>query len=180
MNPDGSHSTTLDQLAATLTNYFKTIFTTSFNPLNTAPPNHLPTPHSPDNSPSNNPSTEGLQGSNTQTEEGDDALHNNAMFRYTYSIPDLKEIHDIITKMRNNAAPGPDGLNAAFYPSTNQPGLGLSMIFIKWSQIFTLMLFRLLILIKLLYPSSQRKMIQPFLRTIDLYRLMQCYIQDYC
>jgi hypothetical protein len=117
MNPDGSHSTTPDQLAATVTNYFKTIFTTSFNPLNTAPPNHLPTPHSPDNSPSNNPSTEGLQGSNTQTEEGDDALHSNAMFRYTYSILDLKEIHDIITKMRNNVALGPDGLNAAFYKS---------------------------------------------------------------
>jgi hypothetical protein len=39
------------------------------------------------------------------------------LFRYTYSIPNLKEIHDIIRGMRSNAAPGPDGLNAAFYKS---------------------------------------------------------------
>ena len=34
---------------------------------------------------------------------------------YTLSIPDLQEIHTIVKQMRSNAAPGPDGLNAAFY-----------------------------------------------------------------
>lgn len=37
--------------------------------------------------------------------------------RYTNSIPDLTELHDIVKQMRSNAAPGPDGLNAAFYKS---------------------------------------------------------------
>jgi hypothetical protein len=35
------------------------------------------------------------------------ATHTDATFRYTYSTPDLKEHHDIIKKMRNNAAPDP-------------------------------------------------------------------------
>ena len=52
-----------------------------------------------------------------QPQHRDNILHTTAMFRYTYSIPDLKEIHSIITKMRNNATPGPDGLNAPFYKS---------------------------------------------------------------
>lgn len=40
------------------------------------------------------------------------------MFRYTYSTPSINEIHDIVKSMRSNAAPGPDGLNAAFYKSS--------------------------------------------------------------
>ena len=39
------------------------------------------------------------------------------MLRYTYSTPDVDEIHAIIRDMRSSAAPGPDGLNAAFYKS---------------------------------------------------------------
>jgi hypothetical protein len=35
--------------------------------------------------------------------------------RYTNSIPNLTELHDIVKQMRSNAAPGPDGLNVAFY-----------------------------------------------------------------
>lgn len=37
---------------------------------------------------------------------------------YTYSTPNQTEIHDTIKHMRSNAAPGPDGLSAAFYKST--------------------------------------------------------------
>lgn len=36
---------------------------------------------------------------------------------FTYSTPDLQELHTIIKAMRNNASSGPDGLNAAFYKS---------------------------------------------------------------
>jgi hypothetical protein len=47
----------------------------------------------------------------------DDNLQTDDRFRYTYSVPNLNEIHLIIKEMRSNAAPGPDGLNAAFYKS---------------------------------------------------------------
>jgi hypothetical protein len=33
-------------------------------------------------------------------------------------LTEMQEIHDIVKNMRNNAAPGPDGLNAAFYKAT--------------------------------------------------------------
>jgi hypothetical protein len=36
---------------------------------------------------------------------------------YTNSIQDVQELYDIIKQMRNNASPGPDDLNAAFYKS---------------------------------------------------------------
>jgi hypothetical protein len=36
---------------------------------------------------------------------------------YTASVPDLQELHNIVKSMRNNAGPGPDGHNAAFYKS---------------------------------------------------------------
>jgi hypothetical protein len=42
-------------------------------------------------------------------------LQQNAKFRYSYSTPDHNELHGIIKQMRSKAAPGPDGLNAAFY-----------------------------------------------------------------
>ena len=37
---------------------------------------------------------------------------------FTNSTPDMKEIHNIIKKMRSNATPGPDGLSAGFYKSS--------------------------------------------------------------
>jgi hypothetical protein len=55
--------------------------------------------------------------SRQQLMEEEEATQNNELFRYTYSIPDLNELHDLIRHMRSNAAPGPDGLNAAFYKS---------------------------------------------------------------
>jgi hypothetical protein len=50
----------------------------------------------------------------TQIQE-EEALHLIAPLRYSYSIPDLTIIYDIIRHMRSNATPGPDGLNGAFY-----------------------------------------------------------------
>jgi hypothetical protein len=37
---------------------------------------------------------------------------------FTYSIPTLQEIHNIIKGMKSHAGPGPDGLNAAFYKAS--------------------------------------------------------------
>ena len=107
VNPDGTHSTIPDQLAATLTNYFTKNFTTS-NPTHLNSNSHS---HS-----STQTSTDGNQVNRNIEEE--EAVHNNDLFRYTYSIPDLNEIHDIVRNMRSNAAPGPDGFNAAFYKSS--------------------------------------------------------------
>jgi hypothetical protein len=43
--------------------------------------------------------------------------HTATALRYSHSTPSMDEIHKIIKGMRSNAAPGPDGLNAAFYKS---------------------------------------------------------------
>jgi hypothetical protein len=37
---------------------------------------------------------------------------------YTYSIPDEKEIFDILKEMKRNASLGPDGFNVEFYIAT--------------------------------------------------------------
>lgn len=37
------------------------------------------------------------------------------MSSYTNSKPTIQELHNIVKELRNNASPGPDGLNAAFY-----------------------------------------------------------------
>jgi hypothetical protein len=44
--------------------------------------------------------------------------HRAARFRYTNSIPTIREVYDIIKGMRSKAAPAPDGLNAAFYKAS--------------------------------------------------------------
>jgi hypothetical protein len=95
-NLDGTHSTTPEQIADTVTTYFKSIFTSSISQTsNTALPH-----------PSHSPSTPAS------------ALPNPDLADFTYSTPDLYEIHTIIKAMRSNATPGPDGLNAAFYKAT--------------------------------------------------------------
>jgi hypothetical protein len=38
-------------------------------------------------------------------------------YQHISSFLDKHELHSIIKNMRNNASPGPDGLNAAFYKS---------------------------------------------------------------
>jgi hypothetical protein len=120
INPDGSHSTTPQQLADTLVNYFTSIFTsqfTNFGPMATSfthmptNPNHFLVPGA------EQPHPIETTDSHQQLMEEEEATQNNELFRYTYSIPDLNELHDLIRHMRSNAAPGPDGFNAAFYKS---------------------------------------------------------------
>jgi hypothetical protein len=94
-NPDGTHSTTPDQIAATLTTYFQAIFTSSIS--------HSTHTHFTQSPPS---------PSNTSP------LPNPDLTNFTYSTPDLTELHTIIKNMRSNATPCPDGLNAAFYKAT--------------------------------------------------------------
>lgn len=112
INPDGSHSTTPEQLADTLIQYFTNIFSSqssNHQPLNImqlASPIHA-----------HPPSQQQAQQTHQQAMQEDGAHHDSDIFRYTYSTPNLQEIHDIIQEMRSNATPGPDGLNAAFYKS---------------------------------------------------------------
>jgi hypothetical protein len=130
-NPDGTQSTTPDQLAATLTNYFTDIFSTQntiHQSANAHPHSYTPTTTSFDPTDHDHNNNDGMQGcsNNMCADEQriamheEEAIHNNERFRYTYSIPDFKGIHDIIRKMRSNVAPGPDGFNAAFYNSAWQ------------------------------------------------------------
>jgi hypothetical protein len=95
-NPDGTHSTTPDQIAATLTSYFQTIFTSSI-PLSLRS-------RAPSSPPANNDTPL--------------PLPNQDLTDFTYCTPDFNELYSIIKNMRSNATPGPDGLNAAFYKAT--------------------------------------------------------------
>jgi hypothetical protein len=105
LNPDGSPSTTPTQISSTLLNYFQSIFSTSSPRPHTTPPNpshqlsHSHNPHR-----FSQPQPSGLPNPDSTS--------------FTYSTPDLNEIHSIIKKIRSNAAPGPDGLNAAFYKAS--------------------------------------------------------------
>jgi hypothetical protein len=56
-------------------------------------------------------------------------MNTNAMFRYTYSTPNLKQIHDIIRNMRRMQH---QVLMVSMQPSTNLLGLGLIMTSINW------------------------------------------------
>jgi hypothetical protein len=99
INTDGSHSTTPEQISSTLLNYFKTIFTSH---------NHSPSPNV--SFPVNVSDFDYAHDANA-TNQGND------IYQFTYSIPDITEIYTIVRQMRNTAAPGPDGLNVAFYKS---------------------------------------------------------------
>jgi hypothetical protein len=96
LNPDGSPSTTPTQISSTLLNYFQSIFSTSSPRPHTTPPNpshqlsHSHNPHR-----FSQPQPSGLPNPDSTS--------------FTYSTPDLNEIHSIIKKIRSNAAPGPDG-----------------------------------------------------------------------
>jgi hypothetical protein len=104
LNLDGSPSTTPTQISSTLLNYFQSIFSTS-----------SPRPHPPPN-----PSHQHSQPHNPHqlSQPRPSGLPNTDSTSFTYSTPDLNEIHSIIKKMRSNAAPRPDGLNAAFYKAS--------------------------------------------------------------
>jgi hypothetical protein len=119
-NPDGSYSTTPQQLATSLTNYFTDTFSTSNTSQPTLHSHRLSDPPMPQNTlptESNAHINTHNQVHNSQRQQLED-LHQPARFRYTYSTPNLEVIHGIIKKMRSNTAPGPDGLNAAFYKAS--------------------------------------------------------------
>jgi hypothetical protein len=105
INPDGSHSTTSEQIQNTLTNYFTNIFSSQNSYQYDAG-----TPHR--DIPTNNQPAPGPQNNRVIQEHVQ--VTNDESFMYSYSIPTNDEIHCIIKQMRNNAARGPDGLNAAF------------------------------------------------------------------
>lgn len=131
LNPDGSYSPA--QISCTLTNYVQSIFTSSSpqpkqptthpHTNHSSPHQHTPTstisslPPFPPSSVNSLPDPPHSQPTNPTSQHitTDQSPHSNtALFNYTYSIPDLKELQAIITKMRSEAAQGPDGLNAAF------------------------------------------------------------------
>jgi hypothetical protein len=94
-NLDGTHSTTPEQLADTLTAYFQHIF--SKTTATATPTLILPLP------------LLRLLIIPLHTDSG--ARDGN----FTNSLHDAHKLHSIIKNMRNNASPGPDGLNVAFY-----------------------------------------------------------------
>jgi hypothetical protein len=98
-NPDGSYSTTPDQLAHTLTSYFQSIFSTYVcGDRHTTICDHL-TAH---------------VANQTDARNTESVAVNNG---YTNSILDVQELHNIIKNMRSNTSSRPEGLNAAFYKS---------------------------------------------------------------
>lgn len=115
-NPNGTHSTTPQQLADTLLNYFKHIFASDNNisvssmmPANdeaVTTPNSLYAGH--DQQPQAWVPASSIE--HDPPSPSDDPQQS-----YTNSTPDIHELHSIIKKMRSNASPGPDGLNAAFF-----------------------------------------------------------------
>jgi hypothetical protein len=96
-----------------LTSYFTSIFASN-NPFpNSAPtPNHIRDTHMPNPNSSDSGHNINLPEHNTQD------LPRVTRFRYTNSIQTMREIYDIVKGMRSKAAPGPDGLTAAFYKSS--------------------------------------------------------------
>jgi hypothetical protein len=56
-----------------------------------------------------------LQGQPTHLVAGDEDNQSDDIYTFTYSVPYIDEIYSIVKQMRNSAAPGPDGLNAAFH-----------------------------------------------------------------
>ncbi|WVZ83725.1 hypothetical protein U9M48_030845, partial [Paspalum notatum var. saurae] len=83
---DGTTLTTNEQIADCFRCYFTNLFSSQLNDL---PP----------------------QDQNAESLQGVEPLND----AYTDSTPSTQEIWDIVKNMRNDAAPGPDGFNAAFY-----------------------------------------------------------------
>ncbi|XP_021318754.1 uncharacterized protein LOC8083452 isoform X2 [Sorghum bicolor] len=122
-NPDGTDSTTADQIASTLLHYFHELFAvneTNHQSLQTSSLQILTASHSQQPQPQEASHHHSMR----QGEEIDhhhqtiDSRHTNAaddISCFTNSTPNLQELHSIIKGMRNNASPGPDSLNAAFF-----------------------------------------------------------------
>lgn len=100
-NPDGTQSTTQDQIAQTLNNYFINTFSTNLTHVDNVPP--LAYPQS------------DTSWQNQQPGHEDNTYHHQGYMTYTHSKPTLQELHNIIKSMRSGGSPGPDGFNAGFY-----------------------------------------------------------------
>jgi hypothetical protein len=98
LNTDGSSATTSQQIESMFNSYFTDIFQAL----------DYPTIQQEINS-------AGIQPVFDQTQTHDANGDNDD---FTYSIPTLQEIHNIIKGMKSHAGPGPDGLNAAFYKAS--------------------------------------------------------------
>lgn len=110
-NPDGSESTTPEQIADTLTAYFKDIFSsqsTSTQHTDSHHVFHMSAHHSNTGAPTSATFGTTFPGQPIDQPE---------LTAFTNSQPTIQELHDIIKQMRNNASPRPDGLNATFYKS---------------------------------------------------------------
>lgn len=108
-NPDGSESTTQEQLSQTLIAYFLTIFSSQ-----------LPESHSFSILPVHNFSPDQQTTTAHQAQDQSNRMpsqpqQEQVTSTYTNSKPTIAELHSIIKNMRSNASPRPDGLNAAFY-----------------------------------------------------------------
>jgi hypothetical protein len=119
------------QLSSIFTNYFQSIFTStssssrsqsthttslprqSSSPSTPIPPQSINQHHHPIFDYCTNPFPSSQPSSSSSS-----SLPNPDLASFTYSIPDRNELNSIIKKMRNNVAPGPDGLNAAFYKAS--------------------------------------------------------------
>jgi hypothetical protein len=87
LNPDGSYATTQSQLANVANNYFVNLFASDNNCR--------------------------LQGNSWASHyDHTEQIDENS---FTNSTPTTEEIQRIVSNMRSNAAPGPDGFNAGFY-----------------------------------------------------------------
>lgn len=109
-NPDGTESTTHEQLANTLSNYFHDIFAVnaSTNQVHadlsiTTELSQIQQPH--------------IQNNLHNPEAANRSQLSLNQMMYTDAIPTMQELHSIIKSMRSNVSPGPEGLNAAFYKS---------------------------------------------------------------
>jgi len=129
-NTDGTEATSPNHLADTLLNYFHDIYgiTSPSNSSNLQNP-----PDSPTASPlhqsqanmnhiNNFQQTHNLQMQQPHNIQIDpsssspqDHMFQHSQHLYVTSTPTVQELHAIIKKMRSNASPGPDGLNAGFY-----------------------------------------------------------------
>lgn len=86
----GNPLTTQHQTSACFNNYFRILFTTSHNAMTVQSPIYQP--------------------------QFSQAISSD----FTNSIPDKAELWNILKNMKRDAAPGPDGLNVAFYRATWQ------------------------------------------------------------
>jgi hypothetical protein len=111
VNPDGTESTTQEQLSKTLNDYFQDIFNSQHPSIYTI--NNLTTSlmNAGNRSPTQQPDREPPSPSPHHQPPCHD------MSPYTNSKPTVQELYNILKEMRSNASPGPDGFNAAFYKS---------------------------------------------------------------